>query len=400
MLDAERLEICVTGTIAKLNANGGITFPTGTNVVLSFRTVNNNGTATWSGTAGSIDMVNGSVIDNLLGSVWNYTNDSGLVFGGGNAVAFNNAGVFEKTGGTATSAINVGFNNTGTVLGNAGTLSFGGGGNCGSTCAGTFTATTPGAISFAANVFGQSGPINGTGTVNFNGATMDFGTGVEIISTTNVNIAAGTLGGAAPGVLNFETRPNWSGGTMCSSLSGINCVGGANGTTNANAGINFPASSSVVLSFRTLNNNGTATWSGAAGQMDMVNGSVINNPATSVWNDANDSFLVFGGGNAVAFHNAGTFEKTGGTATSTISAPFHNTGTVLGNSGTMSFTGGGNCGSTCSGTFTPGPSAAINFGAGMCSDKSGPINGTGTVNFNGVDDGFWHRDGRPYPRRP
>ena len=141
---------------------------------------------------------------------------------------------------------------------------------------------------------------------------------------------------------------------MCSSLSGTSCAAGTNATTNANAGINFPASSNVVLSFRTLNNNGTATWSGAAGQMDMVNGSAINNPPGSIWNYANDSTLVFGGGNTVAFNNAGTFEKTGGTATSTVGLPFNNTGTVLGNSGTMSFTGGGNCGSTCSGTFTAG----------------------------------------------
>ena len=48
---------------------------------------------------------------------------------------------------------------------------------------------------------------------------------------------------------------------------------------------------------RTLNNNGTATWSGANGPLDMINGSVINNGATSVWNYTNDSDLVFGGGN-------------------------------------------------------------------------------------------------------
>src|SRR5882762_8841451 len=216
---------------------------------------------------------------------------------------------------------------------------------------------------------------------------MNFGTGTETISTSTVNFSAGTLAGAAPGILNFSTRPNWSGGTMCSSLSGISCVAGTNGTTNANAGINFPASSNVVLSVRTLNNNGTATWSGANGSLDMIGGSVINNGTTSVWNYTNDSILVFGGGNAVAFNNAGTFEKTGGTATSTVGLPFNNTGTVLGNSGTMSFTGGGNCGSTCSGTFTPGPSAAISFGANVFG-QSGPINGTGTVNFSGATMNF------------
>jgi YVTN family beta-propeller protein len=378
---------CVAGTIAQLNANGGITFPSGTNTILSFRTLNSSGTATWSGTAGTIDMVNGSTISNLPSGIWNYANDSRVAFGGGNTVAFNNAGTFEKTGGTGTSTVGAPFHNTGTVLGNSGTLSFTGGGNCGSSCPGTFTAGAGATISFGGGIFAQSGPINGTGTLNFNGATMDFGTGVEVISTTTINITAGVLGGAAPGVVDFETQPNWSGGTICSSLTGASCATGNNGTTNMHAGINFPASSNVVLSFRTVNNNGTATLSGAAGSIDMVNGAVINNAATSVWNYTNDSVVAFGGGNTVAFNNAGTFEKTGGTGTSTFGAPFHNTGTVLGNSGTLSFSGGGNCGSTCSGMFTAGPGAAISF-AGNVFGQSGPINGSGTVNFNGATMNF------------
>ena len=81
---------------------------------------------------------------------------------------------------------------------------------------------------------------------------------------------------------------------MCSVLNGASCIVGTSGTTNANAGINFPASANVVLSDRTLNNNATVTWSGATGSLDAVNGAVINNPANSVWNYVNDSSLVFG----------------------------------------------------------------------------------------------------------
>ncbi|HTA56525.1 MAG TPA: Ig-like domain-containing protein, partial [Candidatus Baltobacteraceae bacterium] len=378
---------CTTGTVAKLNANGGITFPASANVVLSSRTMNNNGTATWSGANGSLDMVNSAVINNGVGSVWNITNDSSLVFGGGATVAFNNAGTFEKTGGTGTSTVSAPFHNTGTVLGNATIFSFTGGGNCGSSCSGTYTSGPSGTIAFAGGIFAQSGPLAGQGTLNFNGATMDFGTGVTMLSTTNINISSGTLAGAAPGVLDFETTPNWSGGTICSSLSGASCVVGNNGTMNANAGINFPASASVLLSDRTLNNNGTVTWSGTAGSLDAVNGAVINNPANGVWNYVNDSSLVFGGGATSAFNNAGKFEKTGGTGTSTISVNFNNTGTVLGNSATMAFTGGGNCGSTCGGSYTPNTVGSINFAGGIFG-QSGPINGTGTVNFNGATMNF------------
>src|SRR5258708_6138551 len=186
----------------------------------------------------------------------------------------------------------------------------------------------------------------------------------ETITTATVNFSAGILGGAAPGILNFSTLLNWTGGTMCSSITGVSCIVATNGTTNANAGINFPASSSVVLSSRTLNNNATATWSGANGSVDMINGAILNNAVTGVWNYTNDSTIVLGGGTAVSVNNAGTFEKTAGTATTTIGINFNNTGTVLGNSGTFSFTGGGACGSTCSGTFTAGASGALNFPSG------------------------------------
>src|SRR5580700_5526470 len=376
---------CVVGTNAVVNANAGINFPASANVVISNRTFNNNGTATWSGANGLMTLENGAILNNpATMGVWNYTNDSVLAFAGGNAVAFNNAGNVEKTAGTATTTIGVLFNNSATVNGNSGTMTFSAGGNCGSSCAGTYTAGASGTINFPSGVFTQSGPINGAGTVNFNGATMDFGTGTETISTARVNLIAGILGGASPGILNFATLLNWTGGSICSGVSGASCVVGTNAVVNANAGINFPASANVVISNRTFNNNGTATWSGANGVMTLENGAIVNNPATmGVWNYTNDSVLAFAGGNAVAFNNAGNVEKTAGTATTTIGVLFNNSATVNGNSGTMTFSAGGNCGSSCAGTYTAGASGTINFPSGVFT-QSGPINGAGTVNFNGA----------------
>jgi hypothetical protein len=383
MCSAISSSTCMSGTNAVTNANAGIMFPASTNIGLSFRTLNNNATATWSGAVGFMNLVNGAVINNAAAGVWNYTNDSTIGYGGGNAVAFNNSGTFEKMGGTSITSIGVPFNNSGTVNGNSGTLGFSGGGNCGSTCSGAYTAGTNGIIGFTGNLFSQSGPINGTGTVNFSGATMDFGTGDVTISTTKLNFTAGILGGAAPGVVDFTTPLNWTGGSMCSSVSNGACLTGTNATTNANAGINFLASANVALSFRTLNNNGTVTWSGANGFMNIVNGSIINNPIGSVWNFTNDSLLSYGGGNAVAFNNAGTVEKMNGALTATIAVPFNNRGTVNGASGTLGFSAGGTCGSTCSGTYTAGTNSVITFSSGLFA-QSGPINGPGTVNFSGA----------------
>jgi YVTN family beta-propeller protein len=374
---------CVAGTNAATNARGGITFPPSANDALNYRNLNNYGTALWAaGAGGNLYLYNGSVITNPVGSTWNFQND-GTLNSGGTAGSFNNGGIFEKTNGTVTTTINVLFNNTGTVNENTGTMLFNGGGNCGSYCSGVFTAGTGGTISFQGGVFMQSGPINGTGTLNFSGATMDFGTGTETISTTNVKFSGGYLAGAFPGVVNFTTMLNWSGGTMCSSITVTTCLAGTNATTNFAAGIMFPPSASVALNYRTLNNNATVLWAaGAVGNMFVYNGSVVNNQVGSIWNFQNDS-NVSSGGISGAFNNKGLFEKTGGTTTSTINLPFNNTGTVTGSIATLQFDAGGNCGLICSGTYTAGPAGTINFSAGVYS-QDGPINGTGTVNFNGA----------------
>ena len=376
---------CTTGTSAVMNANAGISFTPAPGAVLSNRTLNITGATSWTGTAGTLTIENGAIVNNNAGSTWSYSNDSTLAYGGGTGTsAFNNLGTFQKIAGTATTTIQVPFHNTGTVNANSGTMTFTGGGNCTSTCPGTYSVGTSGTLNFSSNVFAQSGPINGLGIVNFNGATMNFGSGNVTISTKTVNLTAGALAGAAPGVLNFSTPLNWSGGFICSANSSTSCVLGTNATLNLDAGINFPSSASPVLSNRTVNLSGTAMWSGSAGNLTIENGAVFNVPSGSVWNFANDSNLSNGGGTGTnAFNNGGTFEKTTGTATSTVTVPFHNTGTVLGNSGILTFSGGGNCGSSCPGTYTPAAGASINFSAGIFS-QSGPINGAGTVNFNGA----------------
>src|ERR1700722_15899777 len=387
--------VCQTGTNATTNANGGINVPSGA-PVLSVRTLvmGNSSTSTFLGSAANFEMANGAIVMNPAGSTWNLQDDSVISNLGGTPVtAFNNAGVFEKTGGTGTSTVSVPFHNTGTVLINVAALSFTGGGNCTSSCSGTYTAgttaTTKGTLDFTAGIFAQSGPINGGGTVNFQGATMDFGTGTETISTTTVNFVAGTIAGAAPGVLNFTTPLIWTGGTMCSTITGVACQLGTNATTNANGGINVP-SGAPVLSVRTLvtGNSSTSTFLGSAANFEMANGAIVMNPAGSTWNLQDDSVISNLGGTPVtAFNNAGVFEKTGGTGTSTVSVPFHNTGTVLINVAALSFTGGGNCTSSCSGTYTAGTTATtkgtLDFTAGIYA-QSGPINGGGTVNFQGA----------------
>jgi hypothetical protein len=90
--------------------------------------LNNAGTATWSGAAFLI--LDGAVLNNKAGAIWNHQVDTQIQFEGGTPnPTFNNSGTFEKTGGTGVSGGGVGssitFNNSGTVIAKSGTLLLG-----------------------------------------------------------------------------------------------------------------------------------------------------------------------------------------------------------------------------------------------------------------------------------
>jgi hypothetical protein len=96
----------------------------------------------------------------------------------------------------------------------------------------------------------------------------------------------------------------------------------------------------VVLSQKTVNNAGVVTWN--SGQISTGNGAIINNLATATFNNTFDGTFAFDqGGTLATFNNAGTFSKTAGSATTTFSTAFNNTGTVNVQSGTLSLSGGG-----------------------------------------------------------
>src|SRR5262249_2379055 len=107
------------------NANAGFSIPTRPPLV-DRRTLNVTGPTTQAATTGvNILVQNGGIINNLAGSTWTLANgtNNGILNNGGTTNAFNNAGIFQMTGGTSNN-ISVIFNNTGTVNANVGTLTF------------------------------------------------------------------------------------------------------------------------------------------------------------------------------------------------------------------------------------------------------------------------------------
>ena len=389
------------------NANGGITISG--EPFLDTRTLNNEKTATWTGSA--FLMLNGSVLNNQTGAIWNHESDTPIQFEGGTAPTFNNEGTFEKTAGTGANGGGVGstivFNNTGTVEANSGMLYIDNAGTCSGTCgswsvaAGSIlqlgsaaTASLNGKISGAGKVtFGPSGTLNYTGTYDITGGTTVSGGTANFVSPATVT-AAGPLT-INSGTLNFSTGKTITTTTLTQStgtLTGSDTVtvtgtvtwsGGTEsgtGVTNANGGITI--SGEPFLDTRTLNNEKTATWTGSA--FLMLNGSVLNNQTGAIWNHESDTPIQFEGGTAPTFNNEGTFEKTAGTGAngggvgSTI--VFNNTGTVEANSGMLYIDNAGTCSGTC-GSWSVAAGSILQLGSAATASLNGKISGAGKVTF-------------------
>ena len=282
------------------DANGGIALSGNVISLRTGRTLNNAGTATWTGT-GAFSNDTNVTFNNLSGATF-AINTASDIFGG----TINNAGTITKTsgGGDGITRISATLNNTNTINVNSGALELeNGGAHTGSFViaaaarlefgGGTHTLSAPASISgggtmhFAAgttsvnggtyNVTGATRCASGThtflgaasvtsvGTLEIVGGTLNFSSG-ELITTTAYTQSSGTLTGTD--TLTVSGLLTWSGGTMS-----------GQGTTNANGGLMLTNAGGVNLrDTRTVNNAGVATWSGA-GSFSNDTGAVFNNPA-------------------------------------------------------------------------------------------------------------------------
>src|SRR5437016_1346325 len=120
-------------------------------------------------------------------------------------------------------------------------------------------------------------------------------------SVTNFTLSNGRLSGT--GTLTVSGTISWSGGDM---------VGG--GTTTANGPLSISGAGLKVLA-RTLNSNTSATWTGS-GNITMDT-SALNIAAGTTFDVQNDQSVTINGGTP-AINNAGTFQKSAGTGTTTV----------------------------------------------------------------------------------
>ncbi len=394
--------------ITTIAAGGTLTVGGGDIKYFLYRTLNNAGTITWTGT-GDIYGYYGAALNNLSGGTIDIQNDATFVdYSGPTRSAsptLTNAGTLKKSMGIAVTDWQGYFNNSGSVKVQMGTLNV----NTG-TSAGSFDTAAPatlrfgggthsltvsagltgaGTVLFATNV-NVDAAVNITGTANVGGGTVTFTNAATSIAAlnlsggttyfnntatvANLSLAGATLSGI--GVVTITGTANWTGGTM--NGSGVTLL--AAGSTLALSGGN-----EKDLVTRNLTNAGTITWTGL-GNFALDNGSTINNQAGATFDIQNDARLIAGSGQP-GVTNYGTVQKSAGFANSNIEAPLTNNGTVKVLTAMMSLTNS----DTSPGAFTVAANATLRYPSGTHSlTSTSSLSGAGNLMLTGAtlsDDG-------------
>jgi hypothetical protein len=269
----------------------------------------NYGTVVWAGTingyGNSSANAGGGVIYNA--GLWQSIADSTIALGNGYGVSsFINTSTLQKTGGTATSAINWGFSN------NGGTIN-----------------TPSGAFSMG-NWIGN-GVVHGS-------ATFSSGTITGTLASDCVVNFSSTVTGTM--MISSNAVANWSGGDLEGALTVAQ-----GGTLTISNTIQFAYNNYAFAYTNTayLTNYGTVLWAGsiqASANSTHGGGGFIYN--AGLWNAVSDMTMgVYSGSGTNYFINTGTLEKTAAAGTSTISWNFSSTGTIQTFSGTFNLNWGG-----------------------------------------------------------
>ena len=318
-----------------LNIDGGELFNTGTmtlsgNTYLDSRgptgTTNLKGTFFNEGTvvqqSGGIGLYDSVTLNNTSLGKWQFASDVGINYGT-YSPSIVNGGLFQKTGGTGNSDINVAMTNTGgTLEADSGSLrpiasndSFMGGvlkaqsggtiwlnaGTTGMTFSGTFTGAGAGTVLLA------GGSINLTGDSTFN-----FSPGLFQWYNSTINLSGHTL--TNNGALSLGLAAQGTNESISSTDSNNNPLGG------------------------TFENAGTLTLQGPSGFYldDKV---VLDNPvggSLQFAGSATGDPGLFVGNSTPSFTNEGTIEKTSGAGASQIAVPFtYTSGPIKVDSGTL-----------------------------------------------------------------
>lgn len=348
----------------------------------------NQGTVTWSGGTLQGGSTPTTSINNS--GLWEITgNNSFNQTFGGPLMTWTNSGTLRKsagTGGTQLGAFVFANLPAGAVEALAGTLTLN---SVTNVLGGSFTATTPAVLSFAAGTsLDAGGTASGTGTNQFSGGQLHlrtntipglrhFGGEIFVTGTTTFQQAGAITNLLLEGSQLRGTNRVGNGALTVNS-------GGVDGQLTIQPGGQLALSGSAVKNLYSLFliNEGTVAWSGGTLQGGSTPSTVISNGG--LWQiTGNNSFGQTFGGPAMSWTNTGTLQKSGGGGTSALNSfnfvnrPF---GTVTVSSGTLTFNGGTN---EAGGSFVANAPGVMSIIGGIWTDAGGTASGSGTNQFAG-----------------
>lgn len=254
----------LSGTISgsgTLETQGQFTISGANTKTLSQATLKNSGQLDMGGTGGC-SFSSGATLENTVAGQIDLQNDLNIVADASD-VRISNAGTFTKSAGSAITYVYVGFDNSGTVNVQQGTLQLRGGGSL----SGEFNTSNGALLDLVLGSFtleegssftGAGTCANTSGTMTLNGTSS----GTQVASTTTFELRGGTIQGS--GHFDCDGRFDWQGGTITGS-----------GQFTVGSPLIFSGSSVKTLNGQTLVNETSALITGG--------GSI------RFWNDA--SFL-------------------------------------------------------------------------------------------------------------
>ncbi|MBX2997112.1 MAG: carboxypeptidase regulatory-like domain-containing protein [Caldilineaceae bacterium] len=384
----------VSGAGALINKGSATIGNTGART-LTARTLDNRGALVW--LDGDIYGQSGARIINRAGALFEIRTHRNLYWQSsyGERPIFENAGTLIKTAGTAAAnAIYYTVINTGAIEVMTGTLDFNGGGSLAGTLnvAGNafvkvsngyaltdLVANGAGTVQFAGGAVSVSGSYSGTAITEMSGGTLHLNS--ASLSLVDYAHTSGSMTGSGDVIVNGAMK--WSSG----SLNGP-------GSITLNGSLLVEGTGTRTLNERTLDNRGSAVWTG--GEIAIQNGAKIINAVGATFDIQTHANIYWqtSYGARGSFENYGALTKSAGTADGTvIYAHFHNQGGVEVQTGSLELFGSG----TSGGSFAANAGATLRFhtdhqllatsalsGAGMVQFTGGAVTVEGAYNVSGV----------------
>ena len=377
--------------------NGPLTLSGGDGRIVSSRTVNFGGTTTWtnpSDSTGYFFTGEGATLANS-GSFLDQNAFDNLMFNayGGADSTFVNSGSYIKSG-AGTTDISIGFNNSGSLDVQTGTLRLGGGG---SSTGGSYTVASGATVEFSGGTHTLTDIVSGgsgTGRLLASGGTVD---------SSGTLVFAGTIGVSGGGLFNFngaasaaafEQSGGTIGGTGSLSIAGASTWSGGSqtdaGSTSFNGPLTLSGGDGRIVTSRTVNFGGTTTWtnpSDSTGYFYTGSGATLANSGSFLDQNAFDNFILnaYGGADST-FVNSGTYTKSGA-GTTTIYIGFDNSGAVNVEAGVLTLSGAGNF-TNYSGTTLTGGTVTVLGGASFGFTDANVVTNASTIVLDGAGSNF------------